>query len=90
MISELEHRIKALLTTFKDIKSDKRIKIMLEYALAAGNYLNGSGFRGGASGFKIEVIQSLENIKSNDRKKNLLMSLIGKAEEETGIELVDI
>jgi hypothetical protein len=69
MISELEHCIEALLTTFKSVKSDKRIKIMLEYALAAGNYLNGTGFSGGASGFKIDVIQSLENIKSNDKKK---------------------
>jgi len=63
--------------------------MLLEYLLAAGNYLNGTGFRGGASGFKIDGINAFEQIKSNDKKKSLLMSLMEKIEAEKGIEIDD-
>lgn len=56
MISELNLSIQSLKNTFSSILRDDKIKIILEYSLAAGNYLNGTGFRGGASGFKIDVI----------------------------------
>jgi hypothetical protein len=52
--------------------------------------MNGQGFRGGASGFKIDMILKMQDVRSNDKKRNLLLSIIEKAEIETGNVLVDI
>ena len=41
MISELNVRTACLKSTFTSILCDERIKIILEYSLAAGNFLNG-------------------------------------------------
>ena len=60
MISELSGSIKHLNNTFSYILSDNKFKVLLEYLLAAGNYLNGTGFRGGAIGFKIDNINTFE------------------------------
>ena len=74
---------------FIGIQKNKNLKILIEYALAVGNHMNGQGFRGGAHGFKIDMILKLQDCKSNDKKKNLLMFIIEKAEKETGITLID-
>lgn len=43
---------------------------MLEVSLAIINYLNGTTFRGGAWGFKLDSISNLEQTKSVDGKDN--------------------
>jgi len=35
------------------------------------------------------MILKLQDVKSNDKKKNLLMFIIEKAEKETGIKLIN-
>jgi diaphanous 1 len=48
----------------------------MEYALGVGNYLNGQSARGGAYGFKLDMIEKLSEVKTTDNKKNLLMYII--------------
>ena len=62
---------------------------MLLYALAVGNYLNGQSPKGGAFGFRIENLKSLEEVKANDKRTNLFMYVITKAETDTGKELLN-
>ena len=54
----------------------------MEYALAAGNYMNGQSARGGAYGFKFDMMEKLADVKSTDNKSSLLMFIIQKAEED--------
>lgn len=60
----------------------------MEYALAAGNYMNGQSARGGAYGFKFDMMEKLADVKSTDNKSSLLMFIIQKAEEDLQEELV--
>ena len=39
--------------------SDDSIKILMTYTLYIGNYMNGTGFRGGAFGFKMDAMLEL-------------------------------
>ncbi len=50
--------------------------------MANGNYLNGTSARGGAYGFKIDVLEKLGDVKTTDGKKNFLIYLIEKLEAE--------
>lgn len=69
-------------------KTDGNIKVMMEYALAAGNYMNGQSARGGAYGFKFDMMEKLADVKTTDNKSNLLMYLIQKAEDDLKREVV--
>ncbi len=44
---------------------------MLEVALAIGNYLNGTGIKGGAWGFRLDSLEYMQEINSNDGKMNV-------------------
>lgn len=48
----------------------------MQYVLAVGNYLNGQSARGGAYGFKMDMLEKIAEVKSTDNKKNLLMYVI--------------
>ena len=45
-------------------------------ALAIGNYLNGTGIKGGAWGFKLDTLERLEEVKSPDNKMNAGLYII--------------
>ena len=55
--------------------------------LAVGNYLNGKGFRGGASGFKLSMITEIADIKSQDKKRSVLIFILEKLETDKNIDL---
>ncbi|KAL4510493.1 hypothetical protein ABPG72_004647 [Tetrahymena utriculariae] len=81
----------ALIAQFLDsLLSDQRIIIILENALALGNYMNGTGFKGGAWGFKFSNIDKMVEVKSMDGKVNLLMYLISNIEKKEGKEIVKV
>lgn len=61
----------------------------MEYVLAVGNYMNGQSARGGAYGFKLDMLEKLGDVKTTDNKKNLLMYVIMKAEKDKETQLVD-
>lgn len=45
--------------------------------------------KGGAYGFKIDMIEKLQEVKSLDNKKTLLMYIIEKMEAEKGADIFD-
>jgi hypothetical protein len=49
---------------------------VLEVSLAVGNYLNGTGLKGGAWGFKLDTLERLEEVKSQDNKMNAGLYII--------------
>jgi len=52
------------------LKVNYRFHRLLEVSLAVGNYLNGTGIKGGAWGFKLESLERMEEVKSSDNKMN--------------------
>jgi hypothetical protein len=48
--------MKLVISACDEAMQSKRFLKILEIVLAVGNYLNGSTFRGGAWGYKIEVL----------------------------------
>lgn len=44
--------------------------------MAIGNYLNGSTFKGGAWGFKVDSVERIEEVKSKDSKMNAAFYVI--------------
>jgi hypothetical protein len=57
---EIELKLKELTSGFSSLRHNVRFHKILEIALAVGNYLNGSSFKGGAWGFKLDSIERLE------------------------------
>ena len=54
---------------------------MIEIVLAMGNYLNGTGAKGGAHGFKLEFLTKLADTKTADNKSTLLHYLVSYIEK---------
>lgn len=70
-------------------RNDESLKFLMEYALAAGNYMNGQSARGGAYGFKFDMMEKLADVKTSDNKQNLLMFIIKLAEQDKSRDLVN-
>jgi len=82
MIEELESNIKDIFGVFDYILNDEKITCILKYALACGNYMNGTGKRGGAYGFNLESVEKLNQLKGNVRNKTLLNYIIDRLEKK--------
>ena len=63
---------------------DTNLRIILKYTLAVGNYLNGTSLKGGAHGFKIDILEKLAEIKNTDSKSTVLQYVLEKATAEKG------
>ncbi len=61
---------------FNWLQNHENLKIILKYALAVGNYLNGLTNRGGASSVKLDMIDKLQDFKGNESKKPLLVHIV--------------
>ncbi|CAD8167307.1 unnamed protein product [Paramecium octaurelia] len=85
---DLQTKINIFKNLMEITKNDQNTKVFMEYALAAGNYMNGQSARGGAYGFKFDMMEKLADVKTTDNKGNLLMFIIQKAEEDLKEELV--
>lgn len=77
----LIEKVKMINSFFDQVQADTSIAKLLEHALAVGNFVNGTGFKGGAWGFKFSNIDKLADVKSYDNKLNLLMYLVSRAEK---------
>jgi hypothetical protein len=64
------------------VKNSKRLRRTLEVVLAIGNYLNGSTFRGGAYGFKLDALLKLFEIKTNTNKETVVHYIAELAERK--------
>lgn len=67
-MDDLNTKTKIFLDVFKYTKDDTLLKNMLEWTLAVGNYMNGQSVKGGAYGFKLEMLEKLNDVKSLDNK----------------------
>lgn len=70
MYFELQNNIENLIIAFDSLKANYRFHYVLEAALAIGNYLNGTGLKGGAWGFRLDTLERMEEVKSSDNKMN--------------------
>lgn len=60
---ELLARINKLKNGFLFLMKSEKILELFEKTLAIGNYLNGESNKGGAYGFKIDIIEKASDIK---------------------------
>jgi len=74
-------KAEAVLYACKEINSSDKIRKILEIVLALGNYINGGTPRGAVWGFKLEALQVLDTIKSQDGKSTLMDFLFQILEE---------
>ena len=61
---------------FKFLKEDNLVRKWLEIILAFGNYINGGSFKGGAYGFRLDILGKLDELKSKDNKTNFADYLV--------------
>jgi diaphanous 1 len=67
----LNENIPTLRALYKEIISSRRLHGVMAVTLAVGNYMNGTGFRGGAYGFQISTLNKLSGMKGNDKSSLL-------------------
>jgi hypothetical protein len=53
---EIEQKIEQLTESLDSLINNYQFHYVLEVSLAVGNYLNGTSFKGGAWGFKLDSI----------------------------------
>jgi len=75
-MGELESTVNVLKMAQSTLRSSTNFKIVLEYVLALGNYLNHSNKKGGAYGIQLSSLDKLKGMKSADQKSNLLEFLV--------------
>ncbi|KAI9293249.1 hypothetical protein K502DRAFT_366874 [Neoconidiobolus thromboides FSU 785] len=70
--SYLDKSISSVIEASVAITKSDSIPKLLEIILVLGNYMNGSGFRGGAYGFKVHSLTRLRDTKAIDNKSTLI------------------
>jgi hypothetical protein len=75
-LHDLSENVEVFSYAINDISKCTKIVKLLEVILAIGNYLNGTGPRGGAYGFKLEVLAKLADTKTADNKSTLLHYIV--------------
>lgn len=70
MYYDLQAKIQNLTNAFSSLKTNYRLHYVLEVALAVGNYLNGTGIKGGAWGFRLDTLENMQEVTSSDSKMN--------------------
>jgi diaphanous 1 len=63
-LAKLEKDIAILRGACDEVFTNAKFKHVLEVLLALGNYLNAGTVRGGAYGFKLEVLKKIADVKS--------------------------
>ena len=72
LIDDLNSKVSSVLHVFQTIPVDEIFIRSLEALLAIGNYLNGTGAKGGAYGFKMDFLEKFIDVKGNVPKSNML------------------
>jgi len=87
-LHDLSENVEVFSYAVHDIKRCTKLLKVIEIVLAIGNYLNGTGPKGGAYGFKLEVLTKLADTKTSDNKSTLLHYLVASIERKFP-ELID-
>ena len=66
----------------EDLRTNAKLKSMMEVILAAGNYLNGTSARGGAYGFDLDTLQKLSDLRGQDGKFTLLDYIVAYCDKK--------
>jgi len=77
-IKDIKNPLSSILKTLEQIKDSKSLKKVLTYVLAIGNYLNGGTSRGGAYGFKINLLGEMNDIKGQVASVTLMHILVNQ------------
>ncbi|KAK9720522.1 hypothetical protein K7432_004102 [Basidiobolus ranarum] len=77
---DLNNDLTAVFDASMAVKSSQSLPKLLELILVMGNYMNGTGFRGGAYGFKINSINKLIDTKDKENQYTLLHFLVNLIE----------
>ena len=67
---DIQDKVEKLTESFNTLKEDFRLHHILKVALAVGNYLNGTGVKGGAWGFRLDSLENMQEVTSSDNKMN--------------------
>ncbi|KAJ1902275.1 hypothetical protein LPJ66_000162 [Kickxella alabastrina] len=78
---DLQQDVAAVMTAAHAVATSRHFPQVLEVVLSIGNFMNGSGFRGGAFGFKIASLNRLMDTKAEDNKTTLLHFVASTVEE---------
>ncbi|KAJ2122954.1 hypothetical protein IW147_003002 [Coemansia sp. RSA 720] len=78
---DLQQDIASVMTAAHAVSTSRHFPQVLEVVLSIGNFMNGSGFRGGAFGFKIASLNRLMDTKAEDNKTTLLHFVAATVEE---------
>ncbi|KAI9477677.1 hypothetical protein BX667DRAFT_468661 [Coemansia mojavensis] len=78
---DLQRDIASVMTAAHAVSTSRHFPQVLEVVLSIGNFMNGSGFRGGAFGFKIASLNRLMDTKAEDNKTTLLHFVAATVEE---------
>ncbi|ORX92728.1 FH2-domain-containing protein [Basidiobolus meristosporus CBS 931.73] len=79
---DLNNDLTAVFDASLAVKSSPSLPKLLELILVMGNYMNGTGFRGGAYGFKINSINKLIDTKDKENETTLLHFLVNLIESK--------
>lgn len=74
--SELNENLEKFNYLYKYLRESPKMTIVMKYLLAIGNYMNGTGFRGGAFGFKLDILGKTSEVKDFTNKKTLTHFLV--------------
>jgi len=81
-LTAIKESVTIISGAISEIKRSKKLLRLLEIVLCIGNYLNGSTFRGGAYGFKLDALLKLSEIKTSSNKETLVNFLAELAETQ--------
>ncbi|KAJ1822659.1 hypothetical protein LPJ56_000646 [Coemansia sp. RSA 2599] len=84
---DMQQDIASVMTAAHAVATSRHFPQVLEVVLSIGNFMNGSGFRGGAFGFKIASLNRLMDTKAEDNKTTLLHFVASTVEENFPLAL---
>ncbi|KAK9722183.1 hypothetical protein K7432_002855 [Basidiobolus ranarum] len=75
-VEELKPELKILFEAIAELKKSDRLLILLHTVLNIGNFMNGSSFRGNASGYMLDALLMLKDVRAKDGNKKGIPSLL--------------
>lgn len=75
-VDSLSIQLCAIQSASLSLKSSKKFKSVLEIILMFGNYMNSRKSSGSAYGFRLEDLEKLNDVRSNDKKTSLLEYMV--------------
>ncbi|ORX93208.1 FH2-domain-containing protein [Basidiobolus meristosporus CBS 931.73] len=75
-VEELKPELKILFEAVAELKKSDRFLVVLHTVLSIGNFMNGNSFRGNASGYMLDALLMLKDVRAKDGNKKGIPSLL--------------